>query len=91
MALATDTLDFGAAPGSDYAFKDVAGFSGLTSANYAEAFEMYESSTNREPDETLVDQITLRCEILNATTVRVHGQVASGEIIGLVSIRVVTL
>jgi hypothetical protein len=38
MSLVTNTVNFGVAPGSDYVETSVAGFSGLTSANYAGAF-----------------------------------------------------
>ena len=87
MATGSTTLDFGAAPGSDYATVDVTGQSGLSPTSWLEAFEMYEAATNREVDESLIDPITLRVEYLTASSFRIHGQVCDGEIIGIVAVR----
>lgn len=86
----TTTLDFGAAPGSDYTTCDITGLSGLSAASYLEAFAMYESSANMEPDESIVDPVDFRVEYLTATSLRIHGQVRDGERIGLVPTRWVT-
>ena len=87
MATGTTTLDFGAAPGSDYTFTDVTGQSGLSAASYVEAFEMYENGGNRQPDESLIDPADFRVEYLTATSFRIHGQVRDGEIIGTITVR----
>lgn len=90
MALVTTTIDFGAIPGSDYVETDVVGFTGLTSANYAEAFTMSETTADFDLEDAVVDPVDHVCEILDATHVRVKSSVRDGDRIGLVPVRVVT-
>lgn len=91
MASGTATLDFGAAPGKSEASVDVTGLSGLSAASFIEAFVMAEASANRTADENRIDPPMLVAEYLTAASMRIHGQVRDGLIIGQVPVRWGTL
>lgn len=61
MATGSTTIDFGAAPGDNFASVTVTGQTAIDATSFVEAFMMYEATAGATADEQLVAPIQLRC------------------------------
>lgn len=67
-ATGTTTVDFGTAPGGNYATSVVTGQTAITSTSYIEAWIMAETSADHTLEEHLIVPMQIKCgNIVNAT------------------------
>lgn len=91
MATGTATLNFGAAPGTDYTSVDVTGLSGLTTASHLEPWIQADTTTDHSPDEHRAESMDIYAEYLTATSFRIHGQIRFGQAMGSFTVHYATL
>lgn len=73
MPTGTATVDFGAAPGGNYAFADIDDQADIQSTSHAEAWMMAESSADHNATEHMIAPIKLTCgDVTPSVGFRVH-------------------